>query len=116
MSVFVKISLVILSMNSAEWKILRNVLETGEVNRIAQLVVQLHLSWAGFGVSGDDAQVVHNWTEVVSGLAKAGFTLINSAELPGPKMFLGQTDTFNSSSRYYLTFLRKDLLDSSVSL
>ena len=116
MSIFVKISLVILSMNSAEWKILRNMLETGEVNRIAQLVVQLHLSWAGFGVSGDDAQVVHSWTEVINGLAKAGFTLIHSVELPGPKMLLGQTDIFNSSCRYYLTFLRTDLLDSPVSL
>jgi len=108
------ISLAIISMNSAEWKILRNLLVSGEINRIAQLLVHVHMSWAGFGIAGDDAQVVHNWTEVLNGLMQAGFELVHSHELPGPKTLMGHAELFNSSCRYSLTFLRKSLLDKET--
>lgn len=101
-------------MNSAEWKILRNLLVSGEINRIAQVLVQVHMSWAGFGIPGDDAQVVHNWTEVLNGLMRAGFELVNSHELPGPKTLMGHGEVFNSSCRYSLTFLRKSLLEKET--
>ncbi|CBY07893.1 unnamed protein product [Oikopleura dioica] len=108
------ISLAIISMNSAEWKILRNLLVSGEINRIAQVLVQVHMSWAGFGIAGSDAQVVHNWTEVLNGLMRAGFELVNSHELPGPKTLMGHGEVFNSSCRYSLTFLRKSLLEKET--
>ena len=101
-------------MNSAEWKILRNLLVSGEINRIAQLMVHVHMSWAGFGIAGDDAQVVHNWTEVLNGLMRAGFELVHSHELPGPKTLMGHAELFNSSCRYSLTFLRKNLLEKET--
>ena len=34
-------------MNSSEWKILKQILENGEIMRVQQLLVKIHLHWAG---------------------------------------------------------------------
>ena len=42
-----KIDLMRINMKSSEWKVLRHWLETGEMARIDQILVKVHLHWSG---------------------------------------------------------------------
>lgn len=101
-----RVSLVRLNMNSSEWKIMKQLLDTGELKRINQLIVKIHLHWAGFGISGTPEEVVHQWYNIIRSIIESGMTLTSTKNDEEPKIFMSQPDLFHSSCCYYLTFSR----------
>jgi len=102
-----KVDLVKINMNSSEWKVLRQWLETGEIMAVDQIIVKIHLHWSGFGVNGKNSEVVHQWYNTIRSIMKSGLKLVSSIPDEGPKVFLSQTDLFDTSCCYYLTFFRE---------
>ena len=41
-------------MNSSEWKVLRQWLETGEIMVADQIIVKIHLHWSGIQYTSND--------------------------------------------------------------
>jgi len=102
-----KIDLMRINMKSSEWKVLRHWLETGEMARIDQILVKVHLHWSGFGITGDDGEIVHQWYNTISSMIQSGLKLVASQPVQdGPKTFLGKSQ-FDTTCCYYLTFFRK---------
>lgn len=101
-----QVSLVRLNMNSSEWKIMKQLLENGEIMHIKQLVVKIHLHWAGFGISGSSDEVVHQWYNIISSILQSGMTLVASRSDEEPKIFMSEPGLFDTSCCYYLTFAR----------
>jgi len=101
-----KIDLMRINMKSSEWKVLRHWLESGEMSQIDQILVKVHLHWAGFGLTGDDGDVVHQWYNTISSMIESGLKLVSTQAVEdGPKTFLGKNQ-FDTSCCYYLTFFR----------
>lgn len=89
-------------MESAEWKILENVILEGVLDSVGQLLLELHLHWAGFEVGGDDPAVVRYWFSLLRELEDAGFRLFHVYSDPArPRLFLHR-DLLNASSAYTL--------------
>lgn len=94
-------------LESSEWKLIENLLQDRWINRINQLILNVHLHWSGFEVSGAKPDVVRFWYSVIFGLGSSDFHLFNSvAHLNAPQIFLGETGKFNASSSYTLAFMR----------
>ncbi|XP_029704993.1 methyltransferase-like protein 24 isoform X3 [Takifugu rubripes] len=92
-------------MESAEWKILENLLLEGVLDSVGQLLLELHLHWAGFEVAGDDASVVRYWFSLLKELERADFRLFHTRSDPiRPHIFLHRS-TFNASSAYTLSWV-----------
>uniref|UniRef100_A0AAY5F3D2 Methyltransferase domain-containing protein n=1 Tax=Electrophorus electricus TaxID=8005 RepID=A0AAY5F3D2_ELEEL len=75
-------------MESAEWKILENLVLEGVLHSVGLLLLEVHLHWAGFEVGGDEPNVVRYW-----------FSLLREHERP--RLFL-QRNLHNTSSTYIL--------------
>lgn len=89
-------------MESAEWKILENLLLEGVLDVVGQLLLELHLHWAGFEVAGDDPSVVRYWFSLLKELERANFRLFHVRSDPTrPHIFLHRS-SFNVSSAYTL--------------
>ncbi|XP_023692696.1 probable methyltransferase-like protein 24 isoform X1 [Paramormyrops kingsleyae] len=89
-------------MESAEWKILENLILDDVLPEIGQLLLEVHLHWPGFEVGGDDAAVVRYWFSLLKELECSHFQLFYSqSDSRRPRLFLRQ-DMFNSSSVYIL--------------
>lgn len=89
-------------MESAEWKILENLILDDVLPEIGQLLLEVHLHWPGFEVGGDDATVVRYWFSLLKELECSHFQLFYSqSDSRRPRLFLRQ-DMFNSSSVYIL--------------
>jgi len=101
-----KVNIVRLNMNSSEWKIMKQLLENGEIMHIDQLVVKIHLHWAGFGISGSSEEVVHQWFNIISSIIHSGMSLVSSKSDEEPKIFMSEPGLFDTSCCYYLTFSR----------
>ncbi|MGH0152604.1 UNVERIFIED_CONTAM: hypothetical protein FKN15_074110 [Acipenser sinensis] len=78
-----KVEFVQADQESAEWKVLENLVLDGTLGRIQQLVVTVHLHWAGFEVGGSEAGVVRFWYSLLKELQGAGYRLLHSARGPG---------------------------------
>ncbi|KAM7395362.1 hypothetical protein PAMA_006904 [Pampus argenteus] len=92
-------------MESAEWKILENLVLEGILDSIGQLLVELHLHWAGFEVGGDDPSVVRYWFSLLKELEHAGFRLFHVHNDPvKPHLFLHK-NVLNASSAYTLSWV-----------
>ncbi|KAL4661050.1 methyltransferase-like protein 24 [Arapaima gigas] len=89
-------------MESAEWKILENLILENVLEHIGQLLLEIHLHWPGFEVGGDDAAVVRYWYSLLKELEKSHFRLFYSHQSGGrPHLFL-RRNLFNTSSTYTL--------------
>ncbi|XP_056150686.1 probable methyltransferase-like protein 24 [Lampris incognitus] len=89
-------------MESAEWKILENLVLEGVLDSVGQLLLELHLHWAGFEVGGDDPTVVRYWFSLLKELERANFRLFRSHSDPAkPHLFLHK-NILNASSVYTL--------------
>ncbi|KAM4633535.1 putative methyltransferase-like protein 24 [Polymixia lowei] len=89
-------------MESAEWKILENMVLEGVLDSVGQLLLELHLHWAGFEVGGDDPSVVRYWFSLLKELEHANFRLFRSRSDPTkPRLFLHK-NVLNASSAYTL--------------
>lgn len=92
-------------MESAEWKILENLLLEGVLDSVGQLLLELHLHWAGFEVAGDDPSVVRYWFSLLKELERADFRLFHVRSDPvRPRIFLHRS-AFNASSAYTLSWV-----------
>lgn len=95
-------------MESAEWKILENLLLEGVLDAVGQLLLELHLHWAGFEVAGDEPSVVRYWFSLLKELERANFRLFHVHSDPArPHIFLHRS-TFNVSSAYTLSWVNTD--------
>lgn len=95
-------------MESAEWKILENLLLEDVLDSVGQLLLELHLHWAGFEVAGDDPSVVRYWFSLLKELEGANFRLFHVHSDPArPHIFL-QRSTLNISSAYTLSWVNMD--------
>lgn len=96
------IDIVRADLQSAEWKVLENILLDGTVSRIHQLLFNIHLNWSGFEVQGANHDVIRFWYSVLKKLERARYQLFHSLEDKSePSIFLGQTMP-NISSTYTL--------------
>lgn len=79
----VQVQFVNADLESAEWRVLENWVMDGTLGRIQQLVLTVHLHWAGFEVGGNNAEVIRFWYSVIRELYTAGFRLMHSAKGAG---------------------------------
>ncbi|XP_067428038.1 probable methyltransferase-like protein 24 [Thunnus thynnus] len=92
-------------MESAEWKILENLVLEGVLDSVGQLLLELHLHWAGFEVGGDDPSVVRYWFSLLKELEHANFRLFHVYSDPAkPHLFLHK-NVLNASSAYTLSWV-----------
>ncbi|NWU95336.1 MET24 protein, partial [Upupa epops] len=100
-----KIDVLKADVESAEWKILENLILEAVVERIGQLVLEVHVHWAGFEVSGNDSAVVRYWYSLLRELELKDFRLFHSYRDPAkPRLFL-RREAFNASSSYRLSWV-----------
>ncbi len=86
-------------LESAEWKILENLILEQVLDSVGLLLLELHLQWAGFEVGGDEPSVVRYWFSVLRELERAHFRLYHSYSDPSkPRLFLHRTLGNTSSS------------------
>ncbi|XP_064196544.1 probable methyltransferase-like protein 24 [Anguilla rostrata] len=97
-----KIDVLKADMESAEWKILENLILEDVLQEIGQLLLEVHLHWPGFEVSGDDSAVVRYWYSLLRELQRHHFLLFYShCDITKPRLFLHK-NLFNASSSYTL--------------
>ncbi|KAM8726647.1 putative methyltransferase-like protein 24 [Acanthopagrus schlegelii] len=95
-------------MESAEWKILENLVLEGVLESVGQLLLELHLHWAGFEVGGDDPSVVRFWFSLLKELERANFRLFHVHSNPTkPRLFLHK-NVLNASSAYTLSWVNTE--------
>ncbi|XP_044146524.1 methyltransferase-like protein 24 isoform X1 [Bufo gargarizans] len=100
-----KIDVLKADMESAEWKILENIILEGIVEQIGQLVLEIHLHWPGFEVGGNDSSVVRYWYSLFKELEYKNFRLFHTyKDVSKPQMFL-KKEIFNASSCYILSWV-----------
>lgn len=92
-------------MESAEWKILENLVLESVLDSVGQMLMEFHLHWAGFEVGGDDPSVVQYWYSLLKELERANFRLFHVYIDPNkPQLFLHQ-NILNASSSYTLSWV-----------
>ncbi|XP_057678602.1 probable methyltransferase-like protein 24 isoform X2 [Corythoichthys intestinalis] len=92
-------------MESAEWKILENLILEGVLDFVGQLLLEIHLHWAGFEVAGDDPSVVRFWFSLLKELEHANFRLFHvHSDRALPQIFLHK-NILNASSAYTLAWV-----------
>ncbi|KAK1171877.1 methyltransferase-like protein 24 [Acipenser oxyrinchus oxyrinchus] len=100
-----KIDVLKADMESAEWKILENLVLENVIDKIGQLLFEVHLHWPGFEVSGDDSTVVRYWYSLLKELEHSHFRLFHShRDDSKPQVFL-QKNLLNASSSYTLSWV-----------
>ncbi|XP_036105116.1 methyltransferase-like protein 24 isoform X1 [Molossus molossus] len=100
-----KIDVLKADLESAEWKVLENLILEDVLEQIGQLIFEIHLHWPGFEVSGSDSSVVRFWYSLLKELELKDFRLFHSyKDLSKPQIFL-KKDIFNASSCYTLSWV-----------
>uniref|UniRef100_A0A8C0UQQ5 Methyltransferase like 24 n=1 Tax=Cyanistes caeruleus TaxID=156563 RepID=A0A8C0UQQ5_CYACU len=100
-----KIDVLKADVESAEWKILENLILEDVVEQIGQLVFEVHIHWPGFEVSGNDSTVVRYWYSLLRELELKDFKLFHTyKDLSKPQVFL-KKEAFNASSCYTLSWV-----------
>ncbi|XP_015204262.1 probable methyltransferase-like protein 24 isoform X1 [Lepisosteus oculatus] len=90
-------------LESAEWRIVESWVLDGTLTQIQQLVLTVHLQWAGFEVGGSDAEVVRFWYSLMKELHTSGYRLLHSARGPGQAILHHALP--NASSSYMLSWV-----------
>ncbi|XP_053335570.1 probable methyltransferase-like protein 24 [Clarias gariepinus] len=94
-------------MESAEWKILENLILENVLPSVGLLILEVHLHWAGFEVSGDESSVVRYWFSLLKEMENTHFRLYHSYKDPAkPQLFL-QKNIHNASSTYILGWVNE---------
>uniref|UniRef100_A0A8C6EJD9 Methyltransferase like 24 n=2 Tax=Microcebus murinus TaxID=30608 RepID=A0A8C6EJD9_MICMU len=100
-----KIDILKADLESAEWKVLENLILEDVLEQIGQLIFEIHLHWPGFEVGGSDSSVVRFWYSLLKELELKDFRLFHSyKDLSKPQLFL-KKDIFNASSCYTLSWV-----------
>ncbi|XP_055042253.2 probable methyltransferase-like protein 24 isoform X1 [Misgurnus anguillicaudatus] len=89
-------------MESAEWKILENLILEEVLDSIGLLLLEVHLHWAGFEVGGDEPSVVRYWFSLLRELERAHFLLYHSYSDPAKARVFLHRNFKNTSSSYVL--------------
>ncbi|XP_051511604.1 probable methyltransferase-like protein 24 [Myxocyprinus asiaticus] len=89
-------------MESAEWKILENLILEEVLDSIGLLLLEVHLHWAGFEVGGDEPSVVRYWFSLLRELERAHFRLYHSYSDPTKTRLFLHKNLQNASSSYIL--------------
>ncbi|XP_077598579.1 putative methyltransferase-like protein 24 [Stigmatopora nigra] len=100
-----KVDVLKVDMESAEWKILENLILEGVLNSIGQLLLEVHLHWAGFEVAGDDPSVVRFWFSLLKELEHAGFRLFHIHRDPMVAQIFLHKNVLNASSAYTMAWV-----------
>lgn len=99
-----------IDMESAEWKILENLVLEGVLPSVGLLLLEVHVHWAGFEVDGDEPSVVRYWFSLLRELERAHFLLYHSYSDPvKPRLFLHK-NLHNASSTYLLCWVNTHFL------
>nr|XP_055075563.1 probable methyltransferase-like protein 24 [Misgurnus anguillicaudatus] len=93
-----------MDLESAEWRMLESWIKDGTLKMINQLILTIHLQWAGFEVGGAEQEVVLFWYSVLRALHVSGLHLVHSEHGPGHTV-LGHK-LKNSHSSYTLSWIR----------
>lgn len=93
-----------MDLKSAEWRMLESWIKDGTLKRINQLVLTIHLQWAGFEVGGAEEEVVLFWYSVLRALRISGLHLVHSAHGTGHIVLRHKLDNLYSS--YTLSWIR----------
>ncbi len=93
-----------MDLESAEWRILESWIKDGTLRRINQLILTIHLQWAGFEVGGAKEEVVRFWYSVLRALRISGLQLVHSAH--GPGHIVLRHKLADSHSSYTLSWIR----------
>lgn len=101
---YLKVHVLWADLESAEWRVLESWVQDGTLRRISQLILTVHLQWAGFEVGGTEAEVVRFWYSVLRALHSSGFRLTYS--VPGPGHTVLRQQLPNTHSSYKLTWVR----------
>ncbi|XP_057618296.1 probable methyltransferase-like protein 24 isoform X2 [Chionomys nivalis] len=100
-----KIDVLKADLESAEWKVLENLILEDVVEQIGQLIFEIHLHWPGFEVSGSESSVVRFWYSLLKELEQKDFRLFYTyKDLSKPQLFL-KKDILNASSCYTLSWV-----------
>ncbi|XP_034380806.1 putative methyltransferase-like protein 24 isoform X1 [Arvicanthis niloticus] len=100
-----KIDVLKADLESAEWKVLENLILEDVLEQIGQLIFEIHLHWPGFEVSGSESSVVRFWYSLLKELERKDFRLFHTyKDLSKPQLFL-KKDLFNASSCYTLSWV-----------
>ncbi|KAG2460884.1 MET24 protein, partial [Polypterus senegalus] len=98
-----KVEYVQADLESAEWKVLENVLLDGTISLIYQLILTVHLGWAGFEVAGAEEEVIRFWYSLLWKLQSVGFQLHHSFRGSGQTVL--RHSLTNASSTYTLCWV-----------
>ncbi|XP_066572408.1 probable methyltransferase-like protein 24 [Amia ocellicauda] len=90
-------------LESAEWRVVEGWVLDGTLRQIQQLVLTVHLQWAGFEVAGSSQEVVRFWYSVMRELHASGYRLLHSARGPGRAVLRHMLA--NASSTYTLSWV-----------
>ncbi|XP_016353160.1 methyltransferase-like protein 24 [Sinocyclocheilus anshuiensis] len=93
-----------MDLESAEWRILESWIKDGTLRRINQLILTIHMQWAGFEVGGAEEEVVRFWYSVLRALRISGLQLVYSAH--GPVNIVLRHKLADSHSSYTLSWIR----------
>uniref|UniRef100_A0A8C2G6A4 Methyltransferase domain-containing protein n=1 Tax=Cyprinus carpio TaxID=7962 RepID=A0A8C2G6A4_CYPCA len=93
-----------MDLESAEWRILESWIKDGTLRRINQLILTIHMQWAGFEVGGAEEEVVRFWYSVLRALRISGLRLVHSAH--GPGHIVLRHKLADSHSSYTLSWIR----------
>ncbi|XP_049976514.1 probable methyltransferase-like protein 24 [Alexandromys fortis] len=100
-----KIDVLKADLESAEWKVLENLILEDVLEQIGQLIFEIHLHWPGFEVSGSESSVVRFWYSLLKELEQKDFRLFHTyKDLSKPQLFL-KKDILNASSCYTLSWV-----------
>ncbi|XP_059412255.1 probable methyltransferase-like protein 24 isoform X1 [Carassius carassius] len=93
-----------MDLESAEWRILESWIKDGTLRRINQLILTIHMQWAGFEVGGAEEEVVRFWYSVLKALRISGLQLVHSSH--GPGHIVLRHKLADSHSSYTLSWIR----------
>ncbi|TRZ01126.1 hypothetical protein DNTS_007851 [Danionella cerebrum] len=99
-----KVDVIWLDVESAEWRVLESWIKDGTLLRINQLILTVHLQWAGFEVGGAEEEVLRFWFSVLRGVWASGMRLVCSKHGPGYTVLRHKLAHAHSS--YTLSWLR----------
>ncbi|XP_072532335.1 probable methyltransferase-like protein 24 [Salminus brasiliensis] len=91
-------------LESAEWRVLESWVQDGTLRKVNQLILTVHLRWAGFEVGGTELEVVRFWYSVLKALHNSGLHLAHSASGPGHTVLRHELPGTHSS--YTLSWVR----------
>ncbi|XP_076865074.1 putative methyltransferase-like protein 24 [Brachyhypopomus gauderio] len=90
-------------LESAEWRVLESWTQDGTLGRIGQLILTIHLQWAGFEVGGNEVEVVRFWYSVLRALHSSGFFLTHFTYGAGHTVL--RHELLNAHSSYTLNWV-----------